>query len=172
MTDHLLFAALEKLRPQNSVIVEECPSSRPAMQEQMPITAQDGFYAGASGGLGWSLPAAVGVAMARPEARVIGVLGDGSSMYAIQGLYTAAALKLPMTFVIIKNGRYEALIRFSRFFGMQSLVGAHFPEIDFVSIAAGMGLHALRATQPSELEPALREALTSKGPALVEVVVE
>ena len=110
--------------------------------------------------------------MARPEARVIATIGDGSSMYAIQALYTAAVLKLKMTFVILKNGRYEALIRFGHYFGMQNVVGARFPEIDFVSVASGLGVPALRVTTPAALEPALREAVASRGPCLVEVAIE
>jgi benzoylformate decarboxylase len=93
-------------------------------------------------------------------------------MYSIQALWSAANLKLPMTFVILKNGRYEALIRFGRYFGMQSLVGARFPEIDFVSVAEGLGVPARRVATPEALEPSLREAVASRGPCLVEVTIE
>jgi benzoylformate decarboxylase len=172
LTDRLVMQALDRVRPAKSVIVEEAPSSRPAMQDYLPIIRPDGFYTCASGGLGHGLPAAVGVAMARPDERVIAVIGDGSSMYAIQGLWTAGAMGLPMTFVIIKNGRYEALIKFGRFFGLQSLVGAHFPQIDFCSIATGMGLDALRVEHAADLEATLRQAVNATRPTLVEVTVE
>ena len=72
----------------------------------------------ASGGLGYSLPAAVGVAMARGrEQRVIGLFGDGASMYAIQALWSAAQLQLPMTIIIVNNGGYAALDQFAGHFG-------------------------------------------------------
>ena len=70
-----------------------------------------------SGGLGYGMPAAVGVALAKPGTRVIGLIGDGSSMYSIQALWSAAQLKLPMTFVILNNRRYAALQEFAPVFG-------------------------------------------------------
>ena len=73
-----------------------------------------------SGGLGWGLPAAVGVALGKPGAKVIGLIGDGSSMYSIQALWSAAQLELPITFVILKNRRYAALPEFAPAFGFAS----------------------------------------------------
>jgi benzoylformate decarboxylase len=105
LTDKYLMQQIAALRPKGSVIVEEAPSSRGAMRDYLPITDRDGFYTCASGGLGHGLPAAVGIALARPRDKVIALLGDGSSMYAIQGLWTAAQLALGITFVIIRNQR-------------------------------------------------------------------
>ena len=74
------------------------------MHDYLPIVEQETFYTCASGGLGHGLPAAIGVAMGRPGAKVIAILGDGSSMYSIQGLWSAAQNALPIAFVIVKNG--------------------------------------------------------------------
>ncbi|HMD67220.1 MAG TPA: benzoylformate decarboxylase, partial [Stellaceae bacterium] len=112
LTDKYLMQQVALLRPKGSIIVEEAPSSRGAMHDYLPIVDRDGFYTCASGGLGHGLPAAIGIALARPREKVIALLGDGSSMYAIQGLWTAAQLALGITFVIIKNRRYEALLEF------------------------------------------------------------
>jgi benzoylformate decarboxylase len=142
------------------------------MHDHLPITARDGFYTCASGGLGHGLPAAIGVAMARPDTRVIGVLGDGAAMYAIQGLWTAAKLKLPMTFIIINNRRYEALHVFGRHFGLQTLEGTDLPGIDFVAIAKGQGVDAVRVETADALDAALGYAFQFAGPILVEVLVE
>jgi len=100
---------LAEVRDVADIIVEEAPSSRPVMQAYLPITRSGTFYTMDSGGLGYGMPAAVGVALAKPGARVIGLIGDGSSMYSIQALYSAVQLKLPITFVVLNNSRYAAL---------------------------------------------------------------
>ena len=172
LTDRFVFQTLAKIRPADSIIVEEAPSARPPMQQYCPVDLHDGFYAGASGGLGHALPAAIGVAMARPGQRVIGIIGDGSSMYAIQGLWSAANLDLPITFLIFKNGAYEALLRFGRFFGMQDVPGARFPDLDFGALARGMSCEALRVERAMDLEPTLRQALSASRPTVVEILLD
>ena len=88
------------------------------MQAYLPIDRSDGFYTCSSGGLGFGIPAAVGVALGKRGEKVIGLIGDGSSMYAIQGLWSAGQLQLPITFVVIRNGRYQALEEFGAHFGL------------------------------------------------------
>lgn len=163
---------LARLRPSGSVIVEEAPSHRAAMHDHLPITQADGFYTTASGGLGHGMPAAVGVALGRPDARVIALIGDGSSMYAIQSLWTAATLDLPVTFIIMNNRRYEALHVFGRHFGLQSLHGTDLTGLDFVSLAAGHGMEGVRVNDAEALEAALTRAFAAAGPMLVEIIVD
>jgi benzoylformate decarboxylase len=172
LRDTWLLDRIAALRPGNGVIVEEAPSSREPMHDWLPITRPDGFYTCASGGLGHGLPASIGVALARPDARVIALLGDGSAMYAIQGLWTAAQLGLPMTFIIINNRRYEALLNFGRHFGLQRTVGTELGGIDFVQVAQGQGLEARRVEATEGLDEALRWAFGSTGPVLLEVLVD
>ena len=172
LSDAYLLQQIAALRPPSSVIVEEAPSSRVAMQEHLPINVRDGFYTCSSGGLGHGLPAAVGVALARPEDKIIAIVGDGSSMYAIQGLWSAAQLNLPITFIIINNGRYQALHRFARLFGMPATVGTMLPGIDFVGLARAQGCEAARVEKPNELDEALQIAFDARRPFLLEVMVE
>ena len=139
LTDRYLLQQIAALRPADSIIVEEAPSSRTPMHDYLPITEQNTFYTCASGGLGHGLPAAVGIALARPEKRVIAVLGDGSSMYSIQGLWSAAQLGLAMTFIIIKNGCYEALYEFGRHFNIEQLPGSKLPAARFLWTRAQPG---------------------------------
>jgi benzoylformate decarboxylase len=163
---------LSEVRPADSILVEESPSSRRTMQMYLPIERANSFFTCASGGLGHSLPAAVGVALARPEGRrVIGLFGDGSAMYSIQALWSAADLKLPMTVVIVNNGGYAALSEFSAHFNITALVGTRLPGIDFVGLARSLGCEATRVECSQELAPALRTALQSEGPSLVDVKV-
>ncbi|WP_313802324.1 benzoylformate decarboxylase [Sphingobium sp.] len=172
LTDGYLLQQIAALRRKDAIIVEEAPSSRSPMHDRLPILVKDGFYTCASGGLGHGLPAAIGVALGRPGEHVIAVLGDGSSMYSIQGLWTAAQLGLHITFVIINNGRYEALIGFGRLFGMQQIQGSHLPGIDFCGLARAQGVKSWLVDKTSNLDAALSEAFATKGPTLVEVRVD
>jgi benzoylformate decarboxylase len=171
LTDRLLLQTLAEVRAPESVIVEEAPSSREPMHDYLPILKAETFYTCSSGGLGHGLPAAVGVALARPAARVIALLGDGSAMYSIQGLWSAAQLRLPMTFIIINNGRYEALRQFGARLGNARPVGVELPAIDFVELARAQGCEALRVDSAADLTPALRAALMAGGPMLLDVRV-
>jgi len=91
-----LMQTLAEIRPPHSIIVEEAPTSRSDMQTYLPINRSEGFYTCSSGGLGHGLPAAIGVALGKPVQKVIALIGDGSSMYAIQGLWSAGQLQVPI----------------------------------------------------------------------------
>lgn len=171
LTDRLLLQTLADLRAPDSIIVEEAPSSREPMHDYLPILRQETFYTCSSGGLGFSLPAAVGVALARPQSKVIALLGDGSAMYSIQGLWNAAQLRLPVVFIIINNGRYEALRQIGVRLGNARPVGMELPGLDFVELARAQGCEGTRVTTAAELEPALRAALAAQGPVLLDVRV-
>jgi benzoylformate decarboxylase len=172
LTDGYLLQQIAALRPADSVIVEEAPSSRGPMHDYLPIVRQDGFFTCASGGLGHGLPAAVGVAMGRPAAQVIAILGDGSSMYSIQGLWSAAQLGLRIAFVVVRNGRYQALHEFRRHFDLQSLPGTRLPQLDFCGLAESQGVRAIRVDRAQDLSGALSTAFASPQPILVEVVMD
>ncbi|WP_406181079.1 benzoylformate decarboxylase [Streptomyces sp. NBC_01006] len=165
-----LMQTLARLRPADSVIVEEAPSSRPVMCEYLPNTRPESFYTCASGALGHSLPAAVGMALGRPGRRVIAVVGDGSAMYSVQALWSAAELDLPLTVIVVNNGSYATVDRFAERFGIGKAVGTALPGLDFVGLARAQGCEASRVERPELLADALRAALTSARPHVLEVV--
>jgi benzoylformate decarboxylase len=167
-----LLHSLSQAMRNDAVLVEEAPSHRPAMQKFMPMRGQDSFYTMASGGLGWSLPAAVGMALARGNVRTVCLVGDGSAMYSIQALWTAAQRKLPLTVVVINNSGYGAMRSFSQVMQVRNVPGLELPGLDFVKIAQGHGCEAVRVTKSSELAPALKHALAHAGTSLVEVMVD
>jgi benzoylformate decarboxylase len=171
LSDSYLLQTLAELRDPESIIVEEAPSSRGPMQSYLPILRSQTFYTCSSGGLGHGLPAAVGVALGKPGKKVIALMGDGSAMYSIQALWSAAQLKLPITFIIVNNGRYEALHHFSKRFGLTHPVGTDLPGIDFVQLARAQGCEASRVEKTADLKAALQTALGSPRPTLLEVVV-
>ena len=165
---------LDALRGRGSVIVEEAPTARAVMHRHLPIYESETFYTMCSGGLGHSLPAAVGVALARPDKKVIALIGDGSAMYAIQALWSAAQLHLPITFIILKNRRYAALREFASVFGygpQDPVAGTELPDLDFVSLAAGHGVKGVHVDDSEGLRAALVQALQASVPMLLEVEV-
>lgn len=167
----LLMQRLDALRPKGLIISEEAPSTRGPLHDHFPIRLDDEFMATASGGLGFALPAAVGAALARPERTVLCLLGDGSSMYSIQGLWTAADLKLDVRFLIVNNGGYAALDQFGALFDIE-VVGSKLPGLDFVQIAQGMGVPGARVSTADALDDAIRALFAGAGPRLLEVVVK
>ncbi|MEO6408136.1 MAG: benzoylformate decarboxylase [Burkholderiaceae bacterium] len=169
---------LAELRDPASVVVEEAPSARRFMHLHLPITRSASFYTMCSGGLGWSMPAAVGIALGfaptRPQARVIALIGDGSAMYSIQALWSAAQWRLPITFVILNNRRYAALQEFAPVFGFapdDPLPGSELPGIDFVALARGHGIEATRVADTASLRDALDAALQATLPVLIEIEI-
>jgi benzoylformate decarboxylase len=142
------------------------------MQTHLPFVRSETFYTMDSGGLGYSMPASVGIALAKPHAKIIALIGDGSAMYSIQALWTAAQLALPITFIILKNRRYAALQDFAPAFGFgadEPLPGTDLPGIDFVALARGQGCSASSVSRPEALRDALVDALAAPVPTLLEV---
>lgn len=158
--------------PADAIIVDEVPSHRPLIHDYLPIRSSGGFFAGASGTLGWGLPAAVGVSLAQPARRVICLLGDGSAQYAIQGLWTAAQHRLSITFVILNNGGYAALDAFAAIIGAKSHPSFRLAGIDISAIAAAYGCFARGVGRAAELAPALEASFEATGPSLLDVPIE
>jgi benzoylformate decarboxylase len=172
LSDGYLLQQIAALRPVDSIIVEEAPSSRTAMHDYLPILEPDTFHTCASGGLGHGLPAAVGVALAHPERKVIGIVGDGSAMYSIQGLWSAAELGVSVTFIIIVNSSYRALEEFGRHFGIETLPGMKLAHLDFCALARSQGVEARLVERCADLDDALREGFAANAPRLIAVRVE
>jgi benzoylformate decarboxylase len=130
------------------------------------------------GGLGWGVPAALGVKLARPDQPVLCVVGDGSIMYSVQALWTAAHENLPVVIAVVNNRQYGILkmnlvesgstaAREGRFVGMD-LDG---PPIDFVALARSLGVDALLVEKPADVTDAARAAFESGRPTLLELPI-
>jgi benzoylformate decarboxylase len=157
------------------VVVNEGLTSARYLVDLVPYRDRFGYHALASGGIGWGLPAAVGVALAQAPRPVCCFSGDGSAMYSIQALWTAARMKLPITYVIADNGGYRIIKqRLLAFHGDDNYVGMDFidPKLDFVTLAQSLGMPAERITEPDALGPALRRSFTTPGPKLLSVTVD
>ncbi|WP_316201383.1 MULTISPECIES: benzoylformate decarboxylase [unclassified Bradyrhizobium] len=169
--DYLLHTLAQAL-PAGSAVVEEIPSHRPVMHKYMPMPGAESFYTMASGGLGYSLPAAVGMALGRRTGRTVCLIGDGSAMYSLQALWTATQRRLPLTVVVINNSGYGAMRSFSQVMQVRNVPGLELPGLDFVKLADGMGCDAVRVNHAADLAGALTRALAHAGTSLVEVMVD
>jgi benzoylformate decarboxylase len=97
--------------PEDVVLVEETPSSRPDLHKLLPARNPLGFVSAAMGGLGFALPAAVGLRMALPDRPVVAVVGDGAALCGVQALWSAAHYRVGTLFVVLANGRYAVMDR-------------------------------------------------------------
>ena len=161
--------------PRDAVLVNEGLTSARYITDLVPYRDRYSYHGLASGGIGWGVPAAVGVAFAQAPRPVCCFSGDGSAMYTIQALWTAANAKLPITYVIANNGGYRIIKqRLKAFHGSDKYVGMDFedPKIDFTGLARSLGMRAEQISEPDALPDALRRAFATPGPKLLDVIVD
>jgi benzoylformate decarboxylase len=170
---HVLAALAERL-PADAVVIEEAPSSRPELHARVPARAPLGFLSAAMGGLGFAVPAAIGLRMARRDRAVVAVVGDGASLYQIQALWSAAEYRAGALFVILRNGRYAIMDRLAEATGKAGPWPA-FEAVDIAGLARALGCPARRIEGHDELVRAFDEVVPGladrEEPLLLEVVV-
>ncbi len=174
-----LLHAIAGLLPKDAVVVDETVSSGAGLRRLLRSDDAQSFFGLRGGGIGWGLPAAVGIKLALPDRPVVALIGDGSALYSIQALWTAAHEKLAVVFVILNNSSYRILKQ--RTNAMQALaaqtdryVGMDLdnPRVDFVSVARGLGIAAHRATTLEDVRGLVADALRADGSTLIDVEVE
>ena len=162
--------------PKDAIVVEEGLTSTATLPSYFPFRDKNSFFGNVSGGIGWGIAAAVGVQIAEPTRRVVAVIGDGSAMYSISALWSAANQKLPVIFLITNNEGYQILKnRLKLFHGNDTPIGMDFndPPMDIAAIARGFGLAAERVDTAAGFDAALDSALArTDGPTLIEVMVK
>jgi benzoylformate decarboxylase len=172
ITTAYLFSTLNWAIPKNAVIAEECPSAKGDLDRYLILNEPGSFYSVPNGVLGFGLPAAVGLQMARPERRVVCPIGDGSIQYSVQALWSAVQNKAPVVVIVLRNHDYSALKGFCDFTQVgRNVPGMDLPGIDMVKIAQGYGMAAKEVDRAEELEPALQEAFAANEPWLISVNV-
>jgi benzoylformate decarboxylase len=169
---HVLAALAERL-PRDVVLVEETPSSRPELHRQLPAREPLGFIGAAMGGLGFAVPASMGLRKALPERPVVAVVGDGSSLYTIQALWSAARYHMGALIIVLSNGRYAVMDRLAEMSGKSGPWPAF--DLDISALARTFGCEARRIERHDELLSTLDEVVPSLGertePLLLEAVV-
>jgi benzoylformate decarboxylase len=167
--------------PADAIVVDEAITAGPDLARTLSFSKPGDYFGARGGGIGQALPGALGVKVAHPDRPVVAISGDGSSMYSIQALWTAAHHDLPIVFVILNNGEYRILkhnmdVYRQRFGAKPDRPYLHMdlgkPRLGFLDVARGLGLSAERVTAPGELTGVLSRALAAKRPHLIEVVIE
>jgi benzoylformate decarboxylase len=165
-------AALAEVWPQDGIAVVETPSSTIALRNRLRLSQPGSYYFSASGGLGFGIAAAVGIQLAQPERPVVCVLGEGSAQYGITALWTAAAYRVPVTFLVLRNEEYMILKWFADLEGVEGAPGLDLEGLDVATVAEAYGVPAQEVYAREELAEALRAAIAVEdGPRLVQVPV-
>ena len=169
-----MLAALAERLPPDAVVVEEAPVDRPELHERLPAREPLGFLSAAMGGLGFAIPGAAGLRLALPTRPVVAVVGDGSSLYGIQGLWSAARYGAGVLYVILANGGYAIMDRLAERHG-EDAPWPSFGEVRISDLARGFGCEAHRIATHTELVAALDEAVPTlasrTAPLLLDVEI-
>jgi benzoylformate decarboxylase len=171
LTPTMVHNTLAGVFPEGGIVVLESPSSTPALRNQLRLSAPGSYYFSAGGGLGFGLAASIGVQLAQPDRPVVCVLGEGSAQYAISGLWSAVAYEVPVTFLVLQNREYAILKWFAEIEEVKGAPGLDLPAVDTVAVADGYGVSSRRVSEREELREALKSAIGSERPGLIEVPV-
>src|SRR3989449_2222286 len=168
-----------KVMPPDAVIVDEAISSSQGIRHFFKCVDSKSFFGLRGGGIGWGLPAALGVKLALPKRPVVALVGDGSSMYTNQALWTAAHESLAVVYVIFNNTSYrilkqrtKALKGFSAEDDRYVAMDLVDPVIDYVGLAKSLGVVGERVEKAADVGPAVGRALASGAPALIDVRID
>ncbi len=173
-----LARTMDRLLEKDTLIVNESPTSKDIITANFQFAPGRNYFSNSSGGyLGWGLGAAIGAKLAAPKRRVVACLGDGSTMFGLQGLWTLAKYRIPLLVIVFNNRAYMAVK--NQFRGSEERIriaaemGAEItgPEINFARLADTFGIFGQRVESPDAIEAALKRALEQNGPALVDVVI-
>lgn len=176
MDPEQLLRAMHTALPADAVIVDESVLSKRLMQRHPLLAGRRRYFGTSGGGLGWGIPAAIGVQLGLPKHRTVAFVGDGGALFNLQSLWTAAHLQLPVVIVVVNNGGYMAVRRGLGQFEGESVRVGRFPgsfiaepELDFCQLAGGLGVQAMTVHHADEVAQALHWALALGAPALLDI---
>ena len=167
--------------PADAIVVDETITANLDLFKTFAFAGPMDYFSGRGGGIGQGVAGAIGVAVAEPKRPVLCVSGDGSSMYSIQALWTAAHHDLPIVFVILANREYRVLkhnidayrarfdVKSNKPYMHMDLTG---PVLGFVDMAQGMGVAGTHVTKADDIQGAIADAFRSGKPHLVEIEIE
>ena len=171
-----LLNAIGDMLPKDAVVIEEVLSSSPGIRQLIRSDDPQSYFGLRGGGIGWGLPAAIGVKLALPHRPVVALIGDGSAMYTIQALWTAAHYRIGVVFVILNNTSYRILKQ--RLLALRghaeqadTFVGMELtdPTIDFIGLARSLGVEAARAKTVHEATDLIGKGIAADTPLLIDV---
>lgn len=176
-----VMAELRKATPANALIVEESITASVDFAANFGLDSPDQYLGARGGGIGQGLAGAIGASVGQPGRPVLCVSGDGSAMYSIQALWSAAHHNLPIVFAILVNREYRVLKHnldiYRQRFGAPA--DKPYPKMDlggpglgFVEMAAGLGVPGVRVSKADDIAGAMAEAFAAGGPRIVEIAIE
>ena len=172
-------ALAEVLPPEVAVVEEAVTTTNTYLERLAALQNTTGYFGHRGWALGWGLGCALGVQLAWPERPVLALLGEGAALYGIQGLWTAAHYKIPVTFVVFNNAQYQILKVGARQLRLPAAMRNQFvgldlvePEIDIPALATAFGVAATRVQSAADLADAVRDALRARRPQLVELPID
>ena len=164
LTADEVYATLSTVKPDDAAVVMESTSTMAELAQWLPTTKSGSFFATGSGGIGWGVPGAVGLALGDRDRGVkrtiVATIGDGSFQYSIQAIWTAAQHKLPIVFVVLRNNEYAILKSFAELEQTPGVPGLELPGLDIASLAKGFGCHTANVTTTDELAASSRRHCT------------
>ncbi len=175
---HELAAAV----PQGTIVADEAVTSRPAMMQEFDFDEPGTFFGIQGGALGWAMPGALGLKLARPDRPVLAVVGDGASMYTVQALWTAATFNIPVVYAVCNNRAYRILkvnmdIYLKRMLDeedrVSDYVGMDFANaLDLAAMAQAMGVASEKISDPAQIGPVARRMFESGRPGLLDISID
>jgi len=174
-----VFDVISEVLPSNAIVVDETISSNPGMRQLLLRDEAQNQFGYRGGGIGWGISAAIGVMLAQPDRPVLAMIGDGSAMYTIQSLWSAAHDKVPVTWVIFNNASYRILkqrVHAMKQFAAQTdtyvAMDLDDPPIDYAGLARSLGIRGERATTLAQFKALLTECMAGNRPALIDVQID
>jgi len=174
-----MMTELAQVMPKNAIMASEAITSSGALMGAMDFDQPGSFYSARGGALGWGVPGSIGVQLANPGRPVVGVIGDGASMYTIQGLWTAARYNIPVVYVICNNGSWRILREGMARYLTDSGRNTEHPELNFHSLplnlakmAEAFSIEGITVDKASDLKKAYERAFSAGKPVLVDVHID
>jgi benzoylformate decarboxylase len=175
-----LMESLSRVLPDNVAVIEESPTTTGCYFERVgALKATGDYFAHRGWALGWGLNCAIGVKLAWPDRPVLAILGDGSTLYGVQGLWTAAHYRIPVTFVITNNTQYKILKQCAQVLRLPNAQAERYlgldvvdPAVDYVGLARSLGVAACRIDEPDDLADQVAASLAGDAPQVIEVPIQ
>lgn len=170
-----LMLEIARVLPEDAVLVDEGLTSSRHLPDLVAYRDARSYFGLASGGIGFAMAGVIGMQLAQPTRPHVAVIGDGSSLYSIQSLWTAAHLRLPISWVIANNRSYRILKqRVAAYHGTDNFIAMDFqdPPIDFARLAESFGVESRTVTDPQALAEALQWSIAADTPTLLDVQLD
>lgn len=167
-------AGIARHRDPDGILMDESISAGATVRRHLQVSAPQSYARTSNGILGFALPGSIGAQLAHPGRQVLAVIGDGTTMYTPQALWTIAQQRLPIKVAVLNNGGYKILENFHA--NTSAQLGPppdmSLPGLDLVALAGSLGLASSRVSDNDNLDDALAKAFADVGPHLIDIQLQ